>query len=89
MGAARTAVRLSPSFTGMSTRSDGMGPGFSARTPAGGSLGLTRAIGPAGNIGQPMGRSESSVMPPDFGYPFYQPPSPSAAESSGATMSSM
>ena len=28
MGAARTAVRLSPSFTGMSMRSDGMGPGF-------------------------------------------------------------
>jgi len=89
IGGGRTSFRLSPGYTGMSMRSGGMGQGFGARTRAAGSLGLPGAMGPGVDNRQPMGGGGSNVMPPNFGYPFYQPPSWSAADSSGAGMSPM
>jgi hypothetical protein len=71
--------------------SSGMGSGFGPRTRSPGtfsSQGL-RGDGARGLMSQPMGGGTGtrSVMPPNFGYPFYQPPSLLLPASSAAGMS--
>jgi hypothetical protein len=66
----RTSLRLSPISRGMGM---GVGPSNELFAPLG-SAGAMRFGG--GLMNQPMGGdSKTSVMPPNFGYPFYQPPS--------------
>jgi hypothetical protein len=62
--------------------------GFGARVGrfAGGSL-SSSALG--GGMNQAMGASREGVMPPSFGYPFYQPPRLGAALSALPGMPSM
>jgi len=87
MESTRTRFSLAPITGGMTSNSDGMGQGFGARTRAFSSLGSQGGMGLGGGTRQVMpGAGGMSVMPPNFGYPFYQPPSllaPSA--SSGGT----
>ena len=78
----RTPFRLSPMSSGMGM---GSGPGTGLLAPLG-SRGAMRLGG--GVMSQPMsGASTSSVMPPNFGYPFYQPPSLISPASPRAGMS--
>jgi hypothetical protein len=78
----RTSFRLSPMSSGMGM---GSGPGTGLLAPLG-SRGAMRLGG--GVMSQPMsGASTSSVMPPNFGYPFYQPPSLISPASPRAGMS--
>jgi hypothetical protein len=78
----RTSFRLSPMSSGMGMGS-GSGPGLLAPLGSRGAMGLGGGV-----MSQPMsGGSTSSVMPPNFGYPFYQPPSLISPVSPGAGMS--
>jgi hypothetical protein len=83
MESSRTSFSLAPMSTGMGT-------GFAPRTGPPGpfrSQGL-RGLGSGGLMSQPMGPAgNAGVMPPDFGYPFYQPPSLLSPASSAAGMS--
>ncbi len=76
MGSGRTPFTLSPASSGMSSMSGGLGTSapFGTRSPGGG---MQPMSGPRG-----MG-----VMPPNFGYPFRQPPSLLSPASAGAGMS--
>jgi hypothetical protein len=66
----RTSFRLSPMSSGMGMDS-GLGSGLFAPLRSQGAMRLG-----GGLMNQPMaGDSKTSVMPPNFGYPFYQPPS--------------
>jgi hypothetical protein len=78
----RTTFRLSPMSSGMGM---GSGPGNGLLAPWE-SRDAMRLGG--GVMRQPInGGSNSSVMPPNFGYPFYQPPSLSSPVSPSAGMS--
>ncbi len=83
MESSRTSFSLAPMSTGM-------GSGFAPRTRSPGpfsSQGLT-GKGVDGLMSQPMGGADNpSVMPPNFGYPFYQPPSLLSPALSAAGMS--
>ena len=71
MDGSRTSFSLAPMSTGMGT-------GFAPRTSSFGSFSPQgqRGFEGGGLMGQPMGGAGNpSVMPPNFGYPFYQPPS--------------
>ena len=84
MASTRASFSLSPLNGGMTSMSAGMGQGFGARTRAFSSFGSQGGIGLGGGTRQAMpGASGMSVMPPNFGYPFYQPPSLLAPLSSG------
>jgi hypothetical protein len=66
----RTPFRLLPMSSGMGV---GLGPDRGSFAPLG-SQGTMRFGGVL--LSQPMsGGSSANVMPPNFGYPFYQPPS--------------
>jgi len=83
MESSRTSFSLAPMSTGMGT-------GFAPRTrsPASFSSQGFRGPGGGGPLSQPMGPARNpSVMPPNFGYPFYQPPSLLSPASSAAGMS--
>jgi hypothetical protein len=83
MESPRTSFSLAPMSTGMGT-------GFAPRTRSVGSFSSQgrRGFGGGGLMGQPMGAGANpSVMPPNFGYPFYQPPSLLSPASSIAGMS--
>ena len=69
IGDPRSPFRLSPMNAGMpmSSLSFGKSRGYGA----GGSL-FSPAMG--GGAGRAMDSGRQGVMPPDFGYPFYQPP---------------
>jgi hypothetical protein len=76
MASTRTSFSLSPMTGGMSSMSGSMDQGFGARTRAFGSLSSKTGLRPGGDTRQVMpGAGGMSVMPPNFGYPFYQPPS--------------
>ena len=79
---ARTSFRLTPMSSEM-----GVGLGASSRSLAPlGSKGATRLGG--GFMNQPMGGSTNTgVMPPNFGYPFYRPPDLFSPVSPSAGMS--
>jgi hypothetical protein len=89
IGAGRAPFRLSPSSGGMPMTAGGMGQGFMAGRRAGGSLGLRGGMGFGGESRAPMDSDGSNVMPPYFGYPFYQPPEWLSSPASAAGMSSM
>ncbi len=84
MESPRTPFSLAPMSSGV------MGTGVTPRT---GAFGTFRSQGPTGSGGgglmrQPMGGTGNpSVMPPNFGYPFYQPPSLLSPTASAAGMS--
>ena len=83
MESSRTSFSLAP-------MSSGMGTGLSLAASRSGSIrsqGL-RSFERGGLMSQPMGPAGNpSVMPPNFGYPFYQPPSLLSPGSSAAGMS--
>jgi hypothetical protein len=83
MQSSRTSFSLAPMSGGMGTR-------FEPRTRSIGSFGTQslRGVGGSGSISQPMGGAGNpGVMPPNFGYPFYQPPSLLSPGTSAAGMS--
>jgi|GEM_PF-2895923 len=83
MGGPRTSFSLSPMSGGMSPASGGMGQGFGAGARPFSSFGFGGTGG-----GMPMpGASGRGVMPPNFGYPFRQPPSLLSPAPAGAGMS--
>jgi hypothetical protein len=68
MESSRSSFSLAPMSTGMGTS-------FAPRTGSPGSFSLP-GLGRGKLMSQPMGPvGNPSVMPPNFGYPFYQPPS--------------
>jgi hypothetical protein len=84
MESTRTPFSLAPMTGGMTSMSGGMGQGFGARTRALSTFGSQSDMGLGGGTRQVMpGAGGMSVMPPNFGYPFYQPPSLLAPSSSG------
>jgi hypothetical protein len=88
MGSTRTPFSLSPMTGGMTSMSGGMGQGSGAPTRAFSSFGRQSGMGLGGGMRQQMpGAGGVSVMPPNFGYPFYQPPSLLTPSSSGGGMS--
>jgi hypothetical protein len=71
----RTQFGLIPMTGGMTSMSGSMGQGFGARTRVFSSFGSQSGMGLDGGKRQIMpGAGGMSVMPPNFGYPFYQPP---------------
>ncbi len=89
-GSGRTSFRLSPIAGGMPMsattafgRNAGGGAGFNGPFFSSGGLGL------GGGMNRSMGLDKGSVMPPSFGYPFYQPPSLLGPSSPFMGMSSM
>ena len=83
MDSSRTSFNLAPMSSGTLT-------GFGVRTRSFALPGTQSpmGLGLGGLMSQPMGSvDKTSVMPPNFGYPFYQPPSLVSPSSSGAGMS--
>jgi hypothetical protein len=88
MESTRTSFSLSPMTGGMTSMSGSMGQGIGARTRAFLSFGSQSGMGLGGGTRQVMpGAGGMSVMPPNFGYPFYQPPSLLTPSSSSGGMS--
>lgn len=90
MGSGRTSFSLSPMSGGMPSMSGGTGGGARTFSTFGrqGVMGTDGGTGLGGGMGRGMpGASRMGVMPPSFGYPFYQPPSLLAPSSSGSGMS--
>jgi hypothetical protein len=88
MGPTRPPFSLSPITGGMTSMSGGMGQGFGERTRAFSSLGSQSGMGLDGRMRQQMpGAAGMSVVPPNFGYPFQQPPSLLGPSSSDTGMS--
>jgi hypothetical protein len=71
-GALRSSFRLSSMNREMSMPSGRFGQSFGARDGIGTSL---STFGLGGGMNRVMDMGRESVMPPNFGYPFYQPPS--------------
>jgi hypothetical protein len=88
MESTRTSFSLGPMTSGTTSMSGGMGQGFGARTRTFSSIGSQSGMGLGGGTRQVMpGSGGMSVMPPNFGYPFYQPPSLLTPSVSGGGMS--
>jgi len=88
MGSTRTSFSLSPMTGGMTTMQGGMGQDFGTRTRVFSSFGSQSGMGLGGGMRREMpGTSSMGVMPPNFGYPFYQPPSLVGPSRSGGGMS--
>jgi hypothetical protein len=88
IGVARTSFRLSPIAGGMTSMSSGIGQTFRARSGTVTSFGAQPSTRLGGGMGAQMtGPGNRSVVPPSFGYPFYQPPSLLAPAASGAGIS--
>jgi hypothetical protein len=84
MESTRTPFSLSPLTGGMTSMSGGMRQGVGARTRPFSSIGSQSGMGLGGGTRQVMPSAGGmSVMPPNFGYPFYQPPSLLTPSSSG------
>ena len=86
MGAARSSFRLSSGSAGMSSSSGGMAQALGTGSRSTGSLSTPGAMGLSRDTRQPMRLDGSNVMPPDLGYPFYQPPIWSAGSASSGGM---
>jgi hypothetical protein len=82
MEPSRTSFSLTSMRGGMTSMSaaNGQGPGSGSRSLS--SFGLRGGMRLEGEMRQQM-PGGMSVMPPNFGYPFYQPPSLPAPSSSG------
>ena len=87
MGSARTSFSLSPMGRGMTSLPGGMGQGSGGGVRGFSSFGSPGGMAPGGMRQQGPGAGSMSVMPPSFGYPFYQPPSLLGPSSTGAGMS--
>jgi hypothetical protein len=88
MGSARTSVSRSPLLGRLSSMPTGMGRGFGSRVQIRRSLGSSGSMSLGGGMREPdAGPGSTSVMPPSFAYPFYQPPSLVGPSSPGAGMS--
>ncbi|HEV3165823.1 MAG TPA: hypothetical protein VGZ22_17475, partial [Isosphaeraceae bacterium] len=90
MGTSRTSFSLSSMSGGMSSMSGGMGGGARSLSSFGsrGGMGLDGGMGLGSGMVRPMaGAKGMGVMPPSFGYPFYQPPSLLSPSSAGMGMS--
>jgi hypothetical protein len=86
VGASRSAFRLSSMNREMAIPSGGFGQNIGGRTGIGASL---SKYGFGSGMNRTMDTGRESVMPPSFGYPFYQPPSPLGPSSAFMGMSSM
>ncbi len=75
MGSARAPFRLSPISGGMSMSAAAFGQNAGNRGGSSGPLSTSGRMGLGGAMNRSMGSGATSVMPPSFGYPFYQPPS--------------
>jgi hypothetical protein len=83
-GSTRTSFILSPMTGGMTSMSGGMGQRFGSRPASFSSFGSQSGMGLGGGMRREMlGTGSMGVMPPSFGYPFYQPPSLLTPSSSG------
>ena len=80
MGSPRTSFGLSP-------MSGGMGQGMGTLPRFFPSSGMSGATGLGGGMNSMSGPRGMGVMPPNFGYPFRQPPSLLSPSSPGAGMS--
>ena len=88
MESTRTSFSLSPMTGGMSSMSGGLGQGLGSPPRTLSSFGSQGGMRIGGGIRQHTpGAGKVSVMPPSFGYPFYQPPSLLMPSSSNAGMS--
>jgi hypothetical protein len=88
MASGRTSFSLSPMTGAMSSMQTAPGLGLGARP--GGLLpsGARGSMGLGGGMREPVPvTGRMSVMPPNFGYPFYQPPRMLAPSAAGAGMS--
>jgi hypothetical protein len=86
LGAAQSSFRLSSLSNEMSMPSVRFGQRLGGRAGMGGSL-STSGLG--GGMNRAMEMRRESVTPPNFGYPFYQPPSLFGPSSTFMGMSSM
>jgi hypothetical protein len=86
IGAARSPFRLSTISREMSMSSGGLGRYVGDRAGIGKSL---SSSGIGGGMNRAMDTRSESVMPPNFGYPFYQPPSLLGASTSFMGMPSI
>jgi hypothetical protein len=86
----RTPLTISPMRGGMSSLTGEMGrqSRYAQTFSLEGAMRQDGAINGSGGFGGPMsGAAGTGVMPPNFGYPFYQPPSLVAPALSGLGMS--
>jgi hypothetical protein len=84
MDSRRTSFSLAPMSGGMFSATSGMRQGLITGPQS------FRGMGPGSGMSrQSSGRESMRVMPPSFGYPFYQPPSLVEPLSTGAGMPSM
>jgi hypothetical protein len=84
VGTGRSAFRLSSMTGGMGMSSSAFGQSLGR-----GTAGSLFSPGLGAGMGRSMDSGSQSVMPPNFGYPFYQPPSLLPLSSTGVGMSSM
>ena len=84
MGPGRSSFSLSSMRSGVSMPSSALGNRLGRR-----SSGSLFASGMGGGMSRSMDRGSDSVMPPNFGYPFYQSPFLFSSSSSFMGMSSM
>jgi hypothetical protein len=89
IGSGRISFRMSSIYGGMPMSAAAFGRGTSTRTGSSGSLMSSGGMGLGGGMNRSMGFDEKSVMPPSFGYPFYQPPGLLGPSSAFLGMSSM
>ena len=89
IGSGRSSFRMSSLVGGMPMSTAAFGRGANTPTAAIGSLRAPGLMDLGGGMSRSMSRDEKSVMPPSFGYPFYQPPSLLGTSTSFLGMSSM
>lgn len=82
----RPSFSLSPMSSGMSTMSGSRSTPLLGM-PGGGTLGGSSEVGEMGGMNGTAGTTRSRIMPPNFGYPFRQPPSLLSPTSPGLGMS--
>jgi hypothetical protein len=88
MGSARASSRLFRRMDARNSAPAGMGRSTGARLRFRPLLGSPGTMGSGDVMREQMpGPGSTSVMPPSFGYPFYQPPSLLGPSSGGAGMS--
>jgi hypothetical protein len=76
MESTRTSFSLSSMTGAMSAMPGGVGLGYGVSPHVTSTFGSLRGMGLGAGMWQQTSRAERmSVMPPSFGYPFYQPPS--------------
>jgi hypothetical protein len=84
IGSTRTSFSLSPMTGRMTSMPGGTGQSFGTGTRGFSFFGSQSGMGLGGGMRREMpGMGGMGVMPPSFGYPFYQPPSLLTPSSSG------